>query len=326
MALVEISIDLGTEVLSVAANGEVIAREPCVLARSLDTRMVLAVGGAAARMLGRVGADIEVVRPVVHGRLADPEAAAQLIQRVLSQKLGWRWKLFPRLYLVMSDPADSYVCHSLTEALRPARCTVVPRALAAARGAGLPVAGPKGQAIVDFGAGRTEISILSLNQVIASRSLPIAGQSLDEALRQHSLNSRELNLSQDAARELKHSVGCAVADLSQGTCLAWGRELASGMPRQLEFSAREVADSMADPLTRIARGIQQALEQVPPGLAADLVDQGLLLTGGGALLLHLSEYLQSHLELPIRIAENPAHCGVLGASHPVAGPTLGLAS
>lgn len=83
---------------------------------------------------------------------------------------------------------------------------------------------------------------------------------------------------------------------------------------------------MADPLTRIARGIQQALEQVPPGLAADLVDQGLLLTGGGALLLHLSEYLQSHLELPIRIAENPAHCGVLGASHPVAGPTLGLAS
>ncbi len=322
----EISIDLGTESFLAAAEGKVLLREPCLLARSLSSGNLLATGAAAEQMLGRVDEDIQVIQPVVQGRLADPEAAAQLIQRMLEQVLSWRSRLWPRLLIAMSDTADSFACQSLFQALRPARCAAVPRALAAARGAGLPVSEPRGQAIVDLGAGNTEVSILSLDQVIATRSLLVAGQSLDEAVRQHCLAEHDLDLSRQTAREVKHRLGFAVVERAQGHFSAWGRELVSGLPRQVELSAVEVSQALQVPLDRIAQGIQQALEQVPAGLAADLVDHGLVLTGEGALLNFVCEGLQQRLELPFRLADQPATCTVLGALQPNSSAPVVLAS
>lgn len=322
----EISIDLGTENLLAAAGGKILLREPCLLARSLSSGAVLATGAAAEQMLGRVDADIEVIQPVVGGRLANPEVAALLIKRLLSQVLGWRERLWPRLFVALSDTADSFACQSLFQALRPARCVAVPRALAAARGAGLPIGEPRGQALVDMGAGSTEVSNLSMNQVIATRCLQVAGQALDEAVRLHCLNAHELELPRQTAREVKHRLGFAVPDLSKGSYSAWGRELVSGLPRQVELSAAEISQALQDPLARIARGIQQALEHVPAGLAADLVDQGLVLTGEGAQLKGLCEYLQQTLELPFRIAEQPATCAVLGALQANSSTSMVLAS
>ncbi len=323
---VEISLDLGTESLMAGADGRLLFREPCLLARSTSTGAILAAGSAAEQMLGRVEEDIRVIQPVVGGRLADPEAAALLIRHLLRQRLGWRRTIWPRLLITMSDTADRFAWQSLLQALRPARYMVVPRALAAARGAGLPVNESRGQGIVDFGAGLTEISILSLNQVIAARCLSVAGQTLDEAVRRHCLSEHDLDLSAQTAREVKHRLGFALPARAQGAVSVWGRDLISGLPRQVELSAAEVSEAIRVPLGRIAQGIQQALEQVPPGLAADLVDQGLVLIGDGALLKNLAEYLQQQLQLPFRIAERPAACAVIGALQANSSTPLVLAS
>ena len=322
----EISIDLGTENLLAAADGKILLRERCLLARSLSNGALLATGEAAEQMLGRVDQDIEVIQPVVGGRLADPEVAALLIKRLLSQVLDWKSRLWPRLFLAMSDTADSFACQSLFQALRPARCVAVPRALAAARGAGLPVGEPRGQALVDVGAGSTEVSILSMHQVIATRCLQVAGQTLDEAVRRHCLNEHDLDLSRQTAREVKQRLGFAVPERAKGSYSPWGRELVSGLPRQVELSALEVSQALQEPLGRIARGIQQALEHVPAGLAADLVDQGLVLTGEGAQLKGLCDFLQQTLELPFRVADQPATCAVLGALQAKSSASLVLAS
>lgn len=313
----KIGVDLGTDsILAWVPREGVVAKEPCILARDAATGKLVASGNAACQMVGRVPGDVRLVHPIACGRVADPEAAVALLGDVLRRALGWRMSLRPTVAVAVGDMPNSYASQSLLEALRKARvgrAVLVPRAVAAARGAGLPVEQPEGRAIIDLGAGSTEVSILSMNQIIGSRCIQVGGQTLDEVIRAYVHARHGLDISLSKAQQIKHTLGCAAPGDAHGTLPVWGRNHPTGLPQQLELDAAEICEALREPLTRIASGVQQALEQVPPGLAADLVDDGLVLTGGGALLRGLDRYLENKLQLPVRIAEDPIACVAAGA-------------
>lgn len=313
----KIGVDLGTDsVLAWVPREGVVAKEPCILAMDASSGKLVASGNSACQMVGRVPGDIRLVHPIACGRVADPEAAVTLLSDVLRRALGWRMSLRPTLAVAVGDMPNSYASQALLEALKRARlgsAVLVPRAIAAARGAELAVQNPEGRAIVDLGAGSTEVSIMSMNQIIGSRCIQIGGQTLDEVIRAYVHSRHGLDISAATAQQIKHTLGCASADGAHGTLPVWGRNHPTGLPHQLELSADEIYEALREPLGRIAAGVQQALEQVPPGLAADLVDDGLVLTGGGALLRGLDRYLQQRLQLPVRVAEDPVACVAAGA-------------
>lgn len=305
----QIGIDLGTDSILCWAKDEIIIREPCLLAQDVDSGRLLACGTAAWALQGRVGSDVALIHPVVQGRLAHPEAAAGLVKELLGERLGWRWYLRPSLCLAVADNPDSFASQALVGALRPARSRLVPRTLAAARGAGLPVHLAKGQCIVELGAGCSEVAVLSLNQVVVGRTLPVAGQQLDEAISAAVRSQHGLVLSDSQAKLLKHRLAGA-----EDSLMIWGKDQSSGLPREVEIKAELVNGALAEPLTRLAHGIQKALEQAPPGLACDLVEQGLVLSGGTARLRGLDRSLANHLGLPVRLAADPQVCVAAGAA------------
>lgn len=312
-----VGIDVGTAtILAWTPERGIILNEPSILARDAESGQVLASGTAARQMLGRTPADVKLIHPVVAGKLADPEAAVDLIRHALGRTLGWRWSLRPTIAISIGDPVSSYACQALQESLRKHHmggAQLVPRALAAARGAGLPIDRPQGQAVINLGAGGTEIAILSMGQVISSKFIPVGGDTLDEAIQRHLHTEHGVDISLVEAQEVKHQLGFAGPSPNpDATMIAHGRDQANGLPATPELRAEEISKAMLEPLERILAGLQQALEQVPPALAADLVDRGLTMTGGGALLHGLNEFLQTQTQLPIRVAENPQACVAAG--------------
>lgn len=315
----QIGIDLGTDSILCWAKDEILVREPCLLAQDIDSGRLLACGSAAWTLQGRVGSDIALVRPVVEGRLAHPEAAAGLVKELLGEKLGWRWYLRPSLHLAVADNPDGFACQALVQALRPARSTLVPRTLAAARGAGLPVHLARGQCIIELGAGCSEMAVLSLNQVVVGRTLPVSGQTLDQCISAAVLARHGLILTDSQAKQVKHRLAGADDSLH-----VWGRDQTSGLPRQVEVRAELVNQALQEPLMRLAHGIQKTLEQAPAGLACDLVEQGLVLSGGTARLRGLDRRLCEQLKLPVRVADEPQACVAIGAARvPLAGAAPG---
>lgn len=313
----KVGVDLGTDsVLAWVPKQGVVVREPAILARDAATGRVLASGQAAQQMLGRVSSDVRLLRPIEAGRVAEPDAAAILVADLLRKNLGWRWSMSPgALYVAVGEKPQSYGWQALLQAFKRAqlgRCTLAARAIAAARGAGLPVDTPQGQALIDLGAGSTEITIVSLGQIVVNRSLPMGGRALDEAIRAFVADRHGLEISTLQGQELKHELGWATPG-AQGSRRIWGRRHATGLPHEVEVTAEEITEALSPGLSRIVTGDHQALEQVPPGLAADLVDGGLLLTGGGALLRGLDTYLADRLHLPVRRADDPLACAASGA-------------
>ena len=316
----DMAIDLGTANTLVYVKSRGIAlNEPSVVA--IDNRrgktQVLAVGEEAKLMVGRTPGHIEAIRPLRDGVIADFEIAEEMIKHFI-RKVHNR-SSFARPEVIVCVPSGSTAVErrAIEDAAISAgarKVGLIEEPMAAAIGAGLPVTEPTGSMVVDIGGGTTEVAVLSLGGIVYSRSVRVGGDKMDEAIIRYIRNTHNLLIGESSSERIKKSIGSASPpDDGDGSTLEIkGRDLMNGVPKELIISQRQIAESLAEPVGQIIEAVKTALEQTPPELAADIVDKGIVLTGGGALLGNLDNVLRHATGLPVSIGDEPLSCVVLG--------------
>ena len=317
----DIAIDLGTANTLVYAKGrDVVLNEPSVVAYSFKPgqKLVHAVGIDAAHMLGRTPDSIEAIRPMKDGVIADFETAQAMIEHFIRKSVGRR--RFPRPKIVIcvpsgATPVEQRAIHEAAVKAGASKVYLVPEPMAAALGAGLPIHEPAGSMVVDIGGGTTEIAVLSLDGVVYSRSVRVGGDKMDEAIIQYIRRTTNLLIGEISAERVKREIGSATMprDGDGMTVQIKGRDLMNGVPREIKVTEAMIADALKEPVTEIVEAVKLALESTPPELAADIVDKGIMLTGGGALLRNLDVELRKQTGLPVMIADDPLSCVVRGS-------------
>ena len=316
----DMAIDLGTANTLVYVKGEgVVLNEPSVVAKveNQGHTQVLAVGNEAKRMLGRTPGKIEAIRPLKDGVIADFEVAEQMIKHFIQKVHKGRSLSNPQIVICVPSGATNVERRAIRESADAAgarKVYLIEEPVAAAIGAGLPVAEPTGSMIVDIGGGTTEVAVLSLGGVVLSTSVKAAGDRFDEAIIEYMRAIHKLAIGETTAERLKKEIGsaCPPDDGDGETQHVKGRDLITGLPKELTISQRQIAEALAEPVAQIIDTIKRALEQTPAELAADIVERGVMLTGGGSLLGDLDKVLRRATSLPISIAEDPLLCVVMG--------------
>ena len=316
----DMAIDLGTANTLVYVKGEgVVLNEPSVVAKiEVDGRtQVLAVGNDAKQMLGRTPGKIEAIRPMKDGVIADFEVAEQMIKHFIKKVHKGRALSNPQIVICVPSGATNVERRAIRESADAAgarKVFLIEEPVAAAIGAGLPVAEPTGSMIVDIGGGTTEVAVLSLGGVVLSTSVKSAGDKFDEAITEYMRTTHKLAIGETTAERMKKEIGSACPpDDGDGKSLnVKGRDLITGLPKEINVSQRQIAEALAEPVAQIIDTIKKALEITPPELSADIVERGIMLTGGGSLLGNLDKVLRRATSLPISIAEDPLLCVVMG--------------
>jgi rod shape-determining protein MreB len=316
----DMAIDLGTANTLVYVKGRGIAlNEPSVVAinNRRGKAQVLAVGEEAKLMVGRTPGHIEAIRPLRDGVIADFDIAEEMIKHFI-RKVHNR-SSFARPEVIVCVPSGSTAVErrAIEDAALQAgarKVGLIEEPMAAAIGAGMPVTEPTGSMVVDIGGGTTEVAVLSLGGIVYSRSVRVGGDKMDEAIIRYIRNTHNLLIGESSSERIKKSIGSASPpDDGDGSTLAIkGRDLMHGVPKELIISQHQIAESLAEPVGQIIEAVKTALEQTPPELAADIVDKGIVLTGGGAMLGNLDNVLRHATGLPVSIGDEPLSCVVLG--------------
>jgi rod shape-determining protein MreB and related proteins len=320
MLSADMAIDLGTANTLVYVKGRgIVLNEPSVVAIASykGRKQVLAVGDEAKMMLGRTPANITAIRPLRDGVIADFEVAEEMIKHFIRKVHNRRSFTSPQMIICVPSGSTAVERRAIREAAESAgarKVWLIEEPMAAAIGAGLPVTEPTGSMVVDIGGGTTEVGVLSLGGVVYSRSVRVGGDKMDEAIIGYIRRNHNLLVGEGSAERIKKEIGsaCPPEDGDGRVMAIKGRDLMNGVPGELIISERQIAESIAEPVGAIIEAVKVALEHTAPELAADIVDKGIVLTGGGALLGNLDFVLRHSTGLPVSIADDPLSCVVLG--------------
>ncbi|KJY31641.1 rod shape-determining protein [Kitasatospora purpeofusca] len=315
----DLAIDLGTANTLVYVRGKgIVLNEPSVVAVNTNTGGILAVGSEAKKMIGRTPGNIVAIRPLKDGVIADFEITERMLRYFILKVHRRRFLARPRVVVCVPSGITGVERRAVIEASLQAGCRqvhIIEEPMAAAIGAGLPVHEPTGNMVVDIGGGTTEVAVISLGGIVTAQSIRVAGDELDNAIVQHIKKEYSLLLGERSAEQIKMSIGSAFGLEGEKDEHAEirGRDLVSGLPKTVVISAAEVREAIDEPVNSIIDAVKTTLDQCPPELAGDVMDRGIVLTGGGALLRGLDERLRRETGMPIHIAENPLDSVALGS-------------
>ena len=315
----DLAIDLGTANTCVYLKGKgLVLREPSVVAVKKDNRgnkVVLAVGHDAKRMLGRVPGNIEAIRPMKDGVIADFEVTEAMLRHFIAKALNTRRIVRPRIMICVPTGITQVEKRAVRESAESAGARevyLIEEPMAAAIGADLPIQEPISNMVVDIGGGTTEVAVISLSGIVYSRSVRVGGDKMDEAIMTHVKRKYNMLIGETSAENIKIKIASAYPLEPEEEMQVKGRDLVTGIPQNITITSTEVRKAISEQVESIVQAVRFALEQTPPELAADIVDRGIVLTGGGALLKGLDQLLREETSLPITVVEDPLSTVVLG--------------
>jgi rod shape-determining protein MreB and related proteins len=313
----DIGIDLGTcNTLIYVRNRGIVLNEPSVVAVERGTKRVVAVGTEAKRMLWKTPGDIVAIRPLRDGVIADLETTEKMIRYFISKVLPRRWLVKPRMVIGVPSCITEVERRAVEESAYKAGARdvkVIEESLAAAIGAEIPIHEPAGHMVCDIGGGTTEISVISLGGMVVTNAIRLGGDEFDEAIIKHVRNVHNLIIGEQTSERLKIEIGNASPDKTIEKVEIKGTDAITGLPRRLEIDSVEVREALQDPINQIIDEIKKTLGQTPPELAADIVERGIVMTGGGSLLKGLPRLIAKETGVPVILAERPLDCVALGA-------------
>lgn len=308
----DIGIDLGTANTLVFMKGKgIIIREPSVVAVDTRTDVVKSVGQEAKDVIGRTPGSITAVRPLKDGVIADFDITTAMLEQFIQKALNKTFMAKPRVVICIPSGVTAVEKRAVREATERAgakRVSVIEEPMAAAIGAGLPVAEPTGNMIVDIGGGTSEVAVISLGGIVAAKSVRVGGDEFDNSIINFIKKKYNLLIGERTAENIKIQIGSAFPFETEETMNIKGRNLLNGLPENIEISSDEIRDALSEALESVLEAIRVTLEKTPPELAADIIDQGITLTGGGALLRGLDKLIAQETGMPVYIAENPLDC------------------
>ena len=316
----DMAIDLGTANTLVYVKGRgIVLNEPSVVAIASRNgrQQVLAVGEEAKMMVGRTPSGIQAIRPLRDGVIADFEVAQEMIKHFIRKVHNRRSFAAPQIVICVpsgSTPVERRAIQDAAESAGGRRVYLIEEPMAAAIGAGMPVTEPTGSMVVDIGGGTTEVAVLSLGGIVYATSVRVGGDKMDESIINYIRRSHNLLIGEATAERIKKEIGSAlVMPNSEEVLLSIkGRSLINGIPKEIEITQKQIAEALTEVVTAIAEGVKTALESTAPELSADIVDRGIVMTGGGALLKNLDKVIAHATGVPVFVAENPLNCVVLG--------------
>lgn len=315
----DLGIDLGTANTLVYIKGRgIVLTEPSVVAIQKDTGTILAVGGEAKNMIGRTPGNIVAIRPMKDGVIADFDVTQTMLRYFIRKALKRSVNYFTRPRVVICVPAGVTTVEerAIKEAAIQAgakEAYLIEEPMAAAIGAGLPIHEPTGNMIVDIGGGTTDVAVISLGGIVTSRSIRIGGDEMDESIVNYIKRSYNLAIGERTAEEIKIAVGSAVADAERKAYQVRGRDLVTGLPKLINIHSGEIHEAMDEPISAILEAIRICLEKTPPELAADIMDRGIMLAGGGALLNGIDKSISRETGMPVHMSEQPLSAVAIGA-------------
>ncbi len=312
----DLAIDLGTANTLVYVRGKgIVINEPSIVAIDQKTNMILAIGHEAKKMLGRTPGNIIAIRPMRNGVIDNPDVAQQMISYFINQVHQRSTFVRPRMVICIPSRISLVEQRAVKDAARLAGARevyLIEEPLAAAIGAGLPIMEPSGNMVIDIGGGTTDVAIISLGGIVYSESIKVAGDRMDEDIIQYIKKKHNLLIGDAMGERIKIEVGSAIEESEPRTMVIKGRDILKGLPKTVKVTDAEIREALSDTITRIVQTVQKTLENTPPELSADIIDRGIVLTGGGSMLRGLDKRLRDEICLPIITVDNPLQTVVMG--------------
>lgn len=317
----DIGIDLGTANTVVYLKGKgIVTREPSVVAvnEKTDPPTVVAVGNEAKAMIGRTPGSISAVRPLKNGVIADFEITSEMLKEFIKKAI--KRSPFSRARVLICVPSgitevERKAVHDAARNAGAKYASLIQEPLAAAKGAGLPISEAVGSMIVDIGGGTTEVAVISYSDIVTAKSIRVAGNDFDEAIIEYIRKKHNMLIGERTAEEVKMKIGSAYSYDGEGAMDIRGRNLIDGLPKNIEITSEEVREALSEPLSQILETIRSTLEKTPPELLADIVDNGIMLSGGGALLREIDKLISEETKIPVHVAVDPLDCVATGMGY-----------